>query len=679
MTDSLAIESGEVNASVQVSPDSLELYLAFPDPSRYSRDQLVDLLRDGGYLGPLDELGIDKLSRGDSMGAATRVIVGNAAVAGSDEEFFYHFDSIKPRSRQETETEGREAFSIDHRESRKVDRCEVNDVLVRITRERDPVEGIDVWGRVLEAPKGKDLKLQPGQNVTLGPDGRSLIAAISGVPIREPNGRITVTRALVVNGVNFKSGNIHFDGSVSVEGDIAAGFIVEATGDIEIKGSIEHATVKAGGSIIVKGGVRRQSQLFAAGSIEVRFVDSDSRLEGRATVTVGQDAIQSELIGDEGVFVGGQLVGGYARSAMHIQVTSLGCPRDTPTRAIVERPFTPARIIALKEELGLIVPQDRTGPSAEEIAAQGNSLLRLGTTARVVASRPSMASRALGAAGVPGVARPGSIPPKSASGSIPPPRPGASRPPPADDAPPPSSFGAPQSSHGAPLSSRGAPASSQQGPESAPLSSRSEPPASSARPPLNAFPTPLARPAPPGSTVAPGRNPAFGAAPQGSTVAPGRNPAFAGVAGARPGVPNIRMPGAAAPVAARPGSPTTMPGPASRLAPPRPLGSANIPGARIGLAPGSVTLPKSLLPGSGKSLVTSRIEELSKFATVALYDQIAILPPSANGRIVATTTVRPGVTLVILQVTRPIDMPLGPRAFRMEDAIIHETIIAPGH
>ena len=122
-----------------------------------------------------------------------------------------------------------------------------------------------------------------------------------------------------------------------------------------------------------------------------------------------------------------------------------------------------------------------------------------------------------------------------------------------------------------------------------------------------------------------------------------------------------------------------MPGPASRLAPPRPLGSANIPGARIGLAPGSVTLPKSLLPGSGKSLVTSRIEELSKLATVALYDQIAILPPSANGRIVATTTVRPGVTLVILQVTRPIDMPLGPRAFRMEESVIQDTIIAPGH
>ena len=84
------------------------------------------------------------------------------------------------------------------------------------------VEGVDVWGREVQPPRGKELKLQPGQNVSVGPDGRSLVAAISGVPTREPSGRVSVARSLVVQGVNFKSGNIHFDGSVSVEGDIAA-------------------------------------------------------------------------------------------------------------------------------------------------------------------------------------------------------------------------------------------------------------------------------------------------------------------------------------------------------------------------------------------------------------------------------------------------------------------------
>jgi hypothetical protein len=145
----------------------------------------------------------------------------------------------------------------------------------------------------------------------------------------------------------------------------------------------------------------------------------------------------------------------------------------------------------------------------------------------------------------------------------------------------------------------------------------------------------------------------------GRTVAPGANP-------------SIRMPSGAAPIPSR----TNMPGP-GRLAPPKPLGApGSLPAPRIGVAT-TAPLPKTGAAGAGKPMVTSRIEELGKLATVTLYDQIAVLPPSANGRIVATTTVRPGVTLVMSQVTRAVDTPLGPRAFRMEDALIHEAILNP--
>ena len=714
------------NTSVQVSPEGLELFLIAQDPWRYSRDQIVSLLRDSGYLGPLDELGIDALSRGENVGKPTRVICGNAAVAGSDEEFFYHFDSLKPREKAAAAAGEREAFAIDHRESRKIDRCDVGDVLVRIIRERDPVQGVDAWGRVLEAPHGKDLKLQPGQNVTLGTEGRSLISAISGVPIREPNGRISVSRSLVVQTVDFKSGNIHFDGSVSVEGDVTAGFVVEASGDVEVKGSIEHGTVKAGGSITIKGGVRRQSQIFAVGAIEVRFVDSESRLEARATVTVAHDAIQSELIGDEGVFVGGQLVGGVARSAMHIQVTSLGCPRDTPTRAIIERPLTAAKILSFKEELGLVAPQDRSGPSAEDIAAQGNLLLRLGTTARVVSARPvSAVKRALAAPGVPSIARPPSTPPGPNPGSQAPRMPGSSVAPPSARPMPPGSSGAPPAGLRQSLSPAGVPRmanpASERPPEStqhpasergAPLSTRpmaAPPPSSRPMAPLSTTapaglstrmpvaapgmprPGPMAMPVVPATRV-PAGNPAMARSglggpggpggPPGSVVAPAR-PTTLGMGGAvgigaRPGMPPIRMPGAPGVASHGPTTiPAAMPTSSVRLGAPKPLGSATMLGGRIGITQAAIALPRGVGAAAGVSLVTSQIAQLAKLATIALYDQIAILPPNANGRIVATTTVRPGVTLMIMQVTRAVDMPTGPRAFRMEESLIIDTIIGP--
>jgi hypothetical protein len=359
-------------------------------------------------------------------------------------------------------------------------------------------------------------------------------------------------------------------------------------------------------------------------------------------VTVSQDAIQSELVGDEGVFIGGQLVGGVARSAMHIQVASLGCPRDTPTRAIIDRPLTPAKVLQIKEELGLVVPQERSGPSAEEIAAQGNSLLRLGNTARVVSARPAAAQRPLGPGGRP-------LNPALRAAGVPN-VPGGSSPP------------------------SSGPESSRPAPPSSPPSSL-EPKPSSVRAPGSAA-TPGRTP-PPSPGGAPSAAPAAAARPSG--VVPARPGSIVVPTGPRPGVPNrtvapganpsIRMPGAAAPIPSR----TNMPGP-GRLAPPKPLGApGSLPAPRIGVAT-TAPLPKT---GAGKPLVTSRIEELGKLATVALYDQIAVLPPSANGRIVATTTVRPGVTLVMSQVTRAIDSPLGPRAFRMEEAVIFEAVLNP--
>jgi hypothetical protein len=141
-------------------------------------------------------------------------------------------------------------------------------------------------------------------------------------------------------------------------------------------------------------------------------------------------------------------------------------------------------------------------------------------------------------------------------------------------------------------------------------------------------------------------------------------------------MPNIRMPGAAPKVGVR--TATTMPAASGRLAHPKPLGLPGASGGRIGVVTGAIGLPKvSPAGGTGRPLVSSRIEELSKLATVALYDQIAILPPNATGRVVATTTVRPGVTLVMSQITRAIDVPLGPRAFRVEDAQIFEAILGP--
>lgn len=346
---------------VVASDDMLEGFAVADETFDGDETQLVEVLRAAGFHGPVDADGIALFLSDLPVGVPVRVLRGRRAVAGSDSKLEYVFKSLAPREPSGGASDGREEFAIDHRESRALEKCSAGEVLVRKLPGPTPSDGVDVYGRTIPAERGKELKLVAGTNATLSPDGLCITAAIDGVPMRESNGRVLVNAAVTVKQVDFKSGNIHFDGSVIVEGDVLQGFSVEATGDIHIKGSVENAQIRAGGSVIIGGGVRRHSLIRAAVDVEARFSDSESHIEARRTVRIAQNAIQSELIGDESVVIGGQLVAGRVQSWNLVEAGVLGCPHGSLTVVNVERPNGGLRIQALREELGLAKPANETG------------------------------------------------------------------------------------------------------------------------------------------------------------------------------------------------------------------------------------------------------------------------------------------------------------------------------
>jgi uncharacterized protein (DUF342 family) len=84
-------------------------------------------------------------------------------------------------------------------------------------------------------------------------DPNRLLAAIAGQPVAVPGGMI-VEPVYTVSAVNMASGNVSFDGSVVVRGDVAAGMTVKVTGDIQIGGTADPCRLEAGGNIVIKGG-----------------------------------------------------------------------------------------------------------------------------------------------------------------------------------------------------------------------------------------------------------------------------------------------------------------------------------------------------------------------------------------------------------------------------------------
>ena len=100
-----------------------------------------------------------------------------------------------------------------------------------------------------------------------------LLAVFNGQPVRCARG-VTVEQVLKVRNVNLASGNINFDGTVHVDGEVMPGMKVSATGDITVSGLVDGGELDAGGDIVIGGGIIAQAKARAAGSVAARFAEN---------------------------------------------------------------------------------------------------------------------------------------------------------------------------------------------------------------------------------------------------------------------------------------------------------------------------------------------------------------------------------------------------------------------
>jgi uncharacterized protein (DUF342 family) len=205
-------------------------------------------------------------------------------------------------------------------------------------------EGINVLGRPAPAPPPDDT---PYDEALTGiardeSDPEVLVAAIAGAPSFLANG-VSVNPVVEVDAVNLSSGNIDFDGTLQVRGDVTTGMTVKVTGDVVVSGTVEAAHIDAGGNVVVKGGIvgvaegtaggsdapARTAQVTARGSVQARFI-------GNAVVSAGKDVVveseirQSDVSAGDSVVVGkrgssqGSINGGQIRALRSVQAVTLG-------------------------------------------------------------------------------------------------------------------------------------------------------------------------------------------------------------------------------------------------------------------------------------------------------------------------------------------------------------------
>ena len=112
--------------------------------------------------------------------------------------------------------------------------------------------GKTVTGEIITQKLGKDREFIVGGNVEVDPNNPlHLMAKQNGIPIDDGK-FIRVDEIMLVNNIDVKNGNVEYDGSVIVTGDIHEGMRIKTTGDITVMGLIESAEIICGGDLTVK-------------------------------------------------------------------------------------------------------------------------------------------------------------------------------------------------------------------------------------------------------------------------------------------------------------------------------------------------------------------------------------------------------------------------------------------
>ena len=234
----------------------------------------------------------------------------------------------------------REDGSADYFEMNFVTPVKQGDWLGEKISAQEGIDGKDVLGNVLPAPRGDDEKIYYDRKSVTDEEemGKIVLRAVHGGALESIDGLIGVGKQLVISGdVGPETGSITFDGSVVVYGTVLAGFSVNATGDISVEGNEGITNAKeiqsSEGDVYIKGGIFGGGMTIveAQGNIFVKHANN-CKLYGKE-VHVGLYLLGSEVIA-ESVFIDknrGKIIGGEIEALIKIECAFVGNSHERKT------------------------------------------------------------------------------------------------------------------------------------------------------------------------------------------------------------------------------------------------------------------------------------------------------------------------------------------------------------
>ena len=312
---------------VEVTPDEMKVFVHFVPPRFSGRhmevDDVLESLRSAGVVAGVRESEISRYL--EAMNYTQPLLAAEGVPSRNGKDAYIDFKVRITNAIDFSQFDG----NIDFKELNLIENVVVGQLLaVKIPAEKG-VQGRTVLNRVLPTRSGKDVQFKHGEGTILSENGQELTAEKNGQVVMKA-AKLCVEEILVIKGdVDNNTGNIVMLGSVMITGSVLDNFTVKASGNIEVRGTVQKASLEAEGDIIIRQGVNGRDEArieTTGGSVFTKMVHS-AHLVADKNVIVAEEILHSKVDGGKMVFCNGkraQIVGGIIRAGEEINARVIG-------------------------------------------------------------------------------------------------------------------------------------------------------------------------------------------------------------------------------------------------------------------------------------------------------------------------------------------------------------------
>ncbi|MBO7485199.1 MAG: DUF342 domain-containing protein [Spirochaetaceae bacterium] len=337
--------------TVEISTDEMTCTILATAPMKdggeISSDYIERQVKKRGVVHGINREKIDEFVDNPVYGIPFVVAEGTKPIDGHDAYISYNFETDRSKMRIKESSNGQ----INFKELNLIQNVIEGQVLAQKMLAERGKAGKTLFGRYLEAKNGKDIPIPLGKNVKLDSDGRTILASMNGQVLLSGS-KINVEPIMEVDGVNIKSGNITFLGTVIVKGNVDDGFNVKASGNIEVYGTVGSSILEADGDIIVSLGImgRDEGSVKCGKSLWAKFIQN-TKVDVEENIIVADGIINANVTCNRRIILQGKraaIIGGHLFATEEINAKTIGSAGGG-SETILEVGYDPRRKQRLDE------------------------------------------------------------------------------------------------------------------------------------------------------------------------------------------------------------------------------------------------------------------------------------------------------------------------------------------